>query len=153
MMFFVMMMVVLSILLACAFGVVFFIYKSICSFKAKRHLAGLGFILLSFILGIFLLAMFPLPPHGLKEKTKRAICMNNLKQIILFTKMYAVDHENKYPVSFNDLVGTNLVRTGDLGIFTCPGLKRHMGSLTNINSWTDYTSRFERARLDQHSER
>ncbi len=71
--------------------------------------------------------------------------MNNLKQIILFTKMYAVEHDDKYPLSLNDLVGTNYVRSGDFITFVCQANRASHASSnltfflsTNIHSWTDY---------------
>jgi len=132
------MVVSLGILVSGLVGVIFLLYRAIRSFIAKKIWSGFGFILLSSVLILFILPMLSLPPHGHKEKAKRAICMGNLKQINLFLKMYANDHDNIYPATFNDLVGTNLVRSGDVGIFACPSLKRHTGSLTNIQDWADY---------------
>ena len=57
---------------------------------------------------------------GAREKARRATCGNNIKQLVLFLKMYAGDNAEKYPTtSMSEMFGS-YIKPGDLGVFVCP---------------------------------
>lgn len=66
-------------------------------------------IIFSFICSIFLI----LPALGSsRDKAKRIACGNNLKQIGLALKNYAIDHEGYYP-PYSGAMGLEILREGD----------------------------------------
>ena len=56
-----------------------------------------------------------------KEKSRRTGCVNNLKQIGLYLRMYSTDHKDTFPSShLTDLVASGYIKGGDCGVFLCP---------------------------------
>ena len=74
---------------------------------------------------------------GAREKARRATCANNLKQLVLFLKMYANDSQESYPASFQALFGT-YIKQGDLAVFNCPSAS-WMTKATTTNSFDSST--------------
>ena len=117
----------------------------ICAIKAinrcriKDYLAGLGLLLLSLILGSLLLFCLAPAYSTTPEHPRRSRCINNLRQVNLFLKMYAGAHKEIYPASFSELAGTNYVKSPNQAqVFICPSTRNRAGNLNNIQDWTDY---------------
>jgi len=73
---------------------------------------------------------------GAREKARRTTCGNNIKQLVLFLKMYANDSQESYPAnSLKALFGT-YIKLGDLGVFNCPSAK-WMTRATTTNTFTE----------------
>lgn len=130
-------MLIVGIFLTIFFGAIYQFYKAMRAFFAKQVWLGFRSLLFSFLLGFLVLCLIPSSGHHEGEWARRVTCGNNLKQFVLFMKMYANDHEEKYPVALNDMLGDYL-KAGDMGIFICPSSGHKVGSSTNIHEWTDY---------------
>jgi prepilin-type N-terminal cleavage/methylation domain-containing protein len=57
---------------------------------------------------------------GAREKARRSTCGNNIKQLVLFLKMYAGDNAEAYPATSMSQMFGSYIKSGDLGIFICP---------------------------------
>jgi len=128
--------IAILIFLACVFGSIYLFYRAIRSFIAKRIWQGAIMLLVSFSLGFMVFFVF-VAINGARELAKQSLCMNHLKQIVLYVKMYASDNSEVYPATFNDLMVDD-IKTGNIGAFICPSSHHKSGSLTNIHTWTDY---------------
>ena len=67
-------------------------------------------------------------PGSRKKRTqdRRMTCLNHLKQIGLALKVYAMNHQDKYPVENNTAGLNELIKANDLqnmSIFVCPNTK------------------------------
>jgi len=130
---------VISVLfvLICAYCVVYALYHAIRCFKEKRIRKGMVLLLPS--LGAAFVVFSVLSAvDGARQLSSQGVCNNNLKQIILFTKMYANDHYESYPAVFEWLNDTNYCNHSKASVFVCPGTHHQAGGLTNIHEWTDY---------------
>jgi prepilin-type N-terminal cleavage/methylation domain-containing protein/prepilin-type processing-associated H-X9-DG protein len=79
------------------------------------HRRGFTLIeLLAVVVLLFVLVAALLPtPHRVKPKAKLVICMNNLKQDALALRIWAEDHQDKYPMAVpTELEGTKEFATG-----------------------------------------
>jgi len=78
---------------------------------------------------------------GAREKARRTTCGNNIKQLVLFLKMYANDSQESYPAnSLKALFGT-YIKLGDLGVFNCPSAK-WMTRATSTNTFAAVNSAY-----------
>jgi len=66
----------------------------------------------------------------------RGRCMSNLAQIDKAIAMYEIDHPNKWPTSFGELIPTYIGKYPS--IFKCPSSRASMGEITNVDVWTSY---------------
>jgi len=130
-------MVVVGIFLSCFFGAIYQFYRAIRSFFAKQVWLGFMSLLFSFLLGFVVLGLIPFSRDHEGEMARRMICCNNLKQFILFMKMYAADHDEMFPGTFNEPFG-EYFKEGDLGVFVCRSSGHKAGSSTNIHEWSTY---------------
>jgi hypothetical protein len=129
--------VLILIFLSCVFGTIYLFYKAIRSFIAGNYWIGIKALLGSLVVGTIVVSAMYNPGDRAGKMALRTFCRNNIKQITLFLKMYAGDHEGKYPVTFNDAV-VGYLKTNDMMIFKCPASQHHVGSIINIHDWTDY---------------
>ena len=128
--------IALLIFLSCIFISVYSFYKAIRSFIGKNIWQGVRNLLLSLLLG-FIVFSVVIAVNGARERSQRCLCSNHLMNIVLFLKMYAADHQETYPDTFNGLMG-DYVKPTDTPVFVCPSSHHKNGSLTNIHEWTDY---------------
>ena len=115
---------------------VFLFYKAIRSFKAHNFRRGVWSLLFSFVLGLILVSL-TIAVYGARELAQRAGCSSDLKQIVLFLKMYANDHQETYPSTFNGLRG-DYIKPGDESVLVCPESHHKVGTPIDIHEWTDY---------------
>lgn len=128
---------IIVFLLFCLFGAPYLFYRSIRYFMAKQIRNALWMLVGSSVLG-FVVFLATAAVSGAKTHAQWAGCSSHLKQIVLFLKMYASDHQEKYPYTFNDMISTNYLRAGDASIFACPASHTKAGVLGNLHSWSDY---------------
>ena len=85
---------------------------------------------------VAILAAIQLPALArARDAARRASCANNLKQIGICFKMFANEHNNELPKSFNDLYPEYIT---DPYVLVCPSSEDKVGDLKDIASWTSY---------------
>jgi prepilin-type processing-associated H-X9-DG protein len=90
-------------------------------------------IVLPVIAGILAAMLLPAVATA-RERARRVRCSSNEHQVLLATKMYAVDHQEAFPPDLGSLTG--YVDNADL--FICPSSGHAAGAMANVAEWSDY---------------
>jgi prepilin-type N-terminal cleavage/methylation domain-containing protein len=125
--------------------------KPLLAVRVHRHESRTGFTLIELlvVIGIIaLLAAMLLPVlSGTKEKSRRSSCLNNIRQFILATHIYANDYQDFLPRGGTDNRNTNDTHTAILSsatksnilqyasplkVLDCPNLAR---SFEQLDGW------------------
>ena len=70
-----------------------------------------------------------------RDRARSAACMNNLRQISMASMMYSADEDDRLP---NDFKSLEPYTADSPEIFVSPSTDNKPGSLSNVDSWTDY---------------
>ena len=113
---------------------------AIRAFVGNRFWKGMGLLLLSLVIGAFVLGNTIIPYSIFKQRkdiARRFHCMNIIRNTLPVTKFYARDHDGDYPKMLNDMVGLYL-KTNDVPILTGPSAQGKVMDGCDIQAWTDY---------------
>ncbi|TFG42941.1 MAG: DUF1559 domain-containing protein [Syntrophobacterales bacterium] len=75
--------------------------------------------------------------HRHKEPAKRAVCMNNLRQISLAITAYTNANQGIFPQRLGSITSF----CDHAKVFVCRGSGSHTGELARVDEWTDYSYR------------
>jgi prepilin-type N-terminal cleavage/methylation domain-containing protein/prepilin-type processing-associated H-X9-DG protein len=125
-------------------------------FRNLKRAGKRGFTLIELLVVIAIIAILAamlLPALSrAKQKAKRIVCVNHLKQLALATVVYVTDNENYYPSSNGPEKWPQAIRSGyaNLRLLACPDDPSIIGAPDEtasadlaprsymINAWTDY---------------
>ena len=97
--------------------------------KTRGSRAGFTLTELSFVLFIIIVFLIVLTPfiNNIRSKAKMVGCRENLENISMGLRMYANDHQGKFPANLIELVEGGYV--DDERVFNCPGTRYHGDAL------------------------
>ncbi len=106
--------------------------------KLFRKVKGFTLIELLVVIAIIGILAGLLTPAlaSAREKARRATCANNVKQLVLFLKMYAGDNAENYPSTSLSELFSSYVKSGDLAVFICPSAP--VSVFSRANSTNEY---------------
>ena len=87
---------------------------------------------------IFMIGVFIIPGvRMMQQMGLRTVCSSTEAALVAVMKLYAQDHEGKYPVTFDDMVG-NCLGTNLVYLLICPATDHHVGNPAHIHEWSDF---------------
>ncbi|MEI6564276.1 MAG: type II secretion system protein [bacterium] len=100
--------------------------------KLFRKIKGFTLIELLVVIAIIGILVGMLLPalNRARENGRRSACASNVKQLVLYAKMYANDQGETFPAAhLADASMTNYIKNADLGVFACPSVQNSRDSL------------------------
>jgi len=114
--------------------------------RSAGALAGRGLAIAGLILGytsivamvVLLVLFFTLGVPAIKEESSKAACMGNLKTIGNACRIYAAEHNGRYPERLSELYPDYV---SDLDVLFCPAMSDKITSPDEIDAKTSYEYR------------
>ena len=128
---------VIGFVLGCFIGALMSLAKCVRAFMSKQVWKGSKALFIGIVLSGILFLIFPSSGRWHGGLSARIVCSNNVKSLVLFMKMCAMDNNGNYPASFNTLIG-DYIKKDNLDIFSCAPADKKMRDSKDIHIWSSY---------------